>query len=70
MHEKILGCTVLGEVHPVGSQNKTLISDTDDNDFIAFLSVLNTGLHTSPNHVEVLRPRKYSTSSELNRETL
>ena len=23
------GCRVLGEVHPVGAQNKTLISDTE-----------------------------------------
>ena len=29
MHGENPGCTVLGEVHPVGAQNKTLISDTD-----------------------------------------
>ena len=29
VHEKNPGCTVLGEVHPVDAQNKTLISDTD-----------------------------------------
>ena len=28
VHGKMPGCTVLGEVHPVGAQNKTLISDT------------------------------------------
>ena len=26
--DKFPGCTVLGEVHPVGAQDKTLISDT------------------------------------------
>ena len=29
VHGEIPGCTVLGEVHPVGAQNKILISDTD-----------------------------------------
>ena len=29
VHEKIPGRTVLGQVHPVGAQNKTLISDTE-----------------------------------------
>ena len=28
MHGEIPECTVLGGVHPVGAQNKTLISDT------------------------------------------
>ena len=28
VHGYISGCTVLGEVHPVGAQDKTLISDT------------------------------------------
>ena len=28
MHGEIHGCTVLGEVHPVGAPNKTLLSDT------------------------------------------
>ena len=28
VHGKIAGRTVLGEVHPVGAPNKTLISDT------------------------------------------
>ena len=28
MHGAIYGCTVLGEVHPVSTQNKILISDT------------------------------------------
>ena len=28
MHGENSGCTVLREVHPVGAQNKTLISDT------------------------------------------
>ena len=28
VHVAISGCTVLGEVHPVSAQNKTLISDT------------------------------------------
>ena len=30
VHGAISGCTVLGEVHPVSAQNKSLISDTDD----------------------------------------
>ena len=29
VHRENPGCTVLGEVHPVGAQNKTLISDTE-----------------------------------------
>ena len=29
VHGKTPGRTVLGEVHPVGTPNKTLISDTD-----------------------------------------
>ena len=29
VHGKIPGCTILGEVHPVGAQNKTLILDTE-----------------------------------------
>ena len=28
VHGAISGCTVLGEVHPVSAQNKSLISDT------------------------------------------
>ena len=28
MHGAISGCTVLGEVHPVSAQHKSLISDT------------------------------------------
>ena len=28
VHGENLGCTVLVEVHPMGAQNKTLISDT------------------------------------------
>ena len=28
VHGPISGCTVLGEVHPVSGQNKSLISDT------------------------------------------
>ena len=29
VHGAISGCTVLGEVHPVSAQTKSLISDTD-----------------------------------------
>ena len=29
VHGSISGCTVLGEVHPVSAQNKSLISDTE-----------------------------------------
>ena len=28
VHREISGCTVLGEVHPVSAQNKSVISDT------------------------------------------
>ena len=37
VHGENPGCTVLREVHPVGAQNKTLISDT------VILCVLNFG---------------------------
>ena len=30
VHGAISGCTVLGEVHPVSAQNKSLISDTEE----------------------------------------
>ena len=29
VHGAISGCTVLGEMHPVSAQNKSLISDTE-----------------------------------------
>ena len=42
VHGAISGCTVLGEVHPVSAQNKSLISDTvlKENIVIAITKVI------------------------------
>ena len=44
-HETISGCTVLGEVHPVSAQNKSMISDTASLD-LSCVPVYTRGMRT------------------------